>query len=115
MITTHETPTPDYGAPWNYYIDYDMALTKNGSVCDANHAVACVNACAGMTDPVAEIQAMREAIISSYHMLKYFEGLMPNLVYLTEQQWLNTQEGKNTVSALTKLKPFLPDGPPPKP
>lgn len=55
----------------------------------------------------AEIEAMREAIISSYNMLKYFEKFTPNLVDLTEQQWLNTQEGKNTVSALTKLQPFI--------
>lgn len=55
----------------------------------------------------AEIEAMREAIISSYNMLKYFEKFTPNLVDLTEQQWLNTQEGKNTVSALAKLQPFI--------
>jgi hypothetical protein len=55
----------------------------------------------------AENAAMREAITSSYHMLKYFERFMPNLVDFTEQQWLNTQEGKNTMSALAKLQPFI--------
>lgn len=63
----------------------------------------------------AEVEAMREAITSSYHMLKYFERFMPNLVDFTEQQWLNTQEGKNTMSALAKLEPFIPDATPTKP
>lgn len=63
----------------------------------------------------AEIEAMREAITFSYHMLKYFERFMPNLVDFTEQQWLNTQEGKNTMSALAKLEPFIPDATPTKP
>ena len=53
---------PDYGEPWYYDDDLDLALTRNGSAGDERRIVDCVNACQNMTDPAAEIQAMREAI-----------------------------------------------------
>lgn len=104
---TPETPTPDYGEPWGYDIDYDMALTKNGSVCDANRAVACVNACAGMTDPAAEIAVMREAIKEAASHLSGFLGFHADALSLDQVKALS--------ATLDKLKPFLPDATPPKP
>lgn len=101
MSTTPETPTPEtdafkrtVGTVWH---DFAERLERERDAARAENAV------------------MREAITSSYHMLKYFERFTPNLVALTEQQWLNTQEGKNTMSALTKLKPFITDAPHPQP
>ena len=66
---------PDYGEPWRQH------LAIRGTVVDRNgtyiidtlrkmkRAVACVNACAGMTDPSAEIQAMRDAIRDAHEAL----------------------------------------------
>jgi hypothetical protein len=58
--------TPDYGEPWTPAFR-NSARTKSGydhSFMDSyrSRAIACVNACAGMADPAAEITAMREAI-----------------------------------------------------
>lgn len=52
---------PDHGEPWN-----EQTADMNKGVHwlnteQFNRAVTCVNACTGMTDPSAEIQAMREA------------------------------------------------------
>jgi hypothetical protein len=68
-----DTPTPDYGEPWKFSRgepsiesrDDDAVLTGiDYEIDDAKiqRAVSCVNACAGMADPAAEITAMREAI-----------------------------------------------------
>jgi len=94
---TPETPTPETDAKWHagHFVSETMSREYASKLERERDAAR------------AQIEAMREAIISSYHMLKYFERFMPNLVDLTEQQWLNTQEGKNTVSALAKLQPFL--------
>lgn len=89
--------TPDYGEPWDYDIEYDMALTKNGSVCDARRAVSCVNACAGMADPAAEIQAMLEAIREAHAS---FDELW-NLSF--DVPWATSEKAE---AALAKLKPF---------
>jgi hypothetical protein len=53
------TPSPDYGEPWYYDDDLDLALTRNGSAGDERRIVECVNACKGMADPAVEIEAMR--------------------------------------------------------
>jgi hypothetical protein len=69
---------PDYGEPWkpaySFYIsDRDDDVAVDDSTVRGFHewkqrdrAIECVNACAGMTDPSAEIQAMREAIKEIY-------------------------------------------------
>lgn len=105
---TPETPTPETDADYKEAQDFERSalvepLEKFLKLERERNAA------------MAEIEAMREAITSSYHMLKYFERFMPNLVDFTEQQWLNTQEGKNTMSALAKLEPFIPDATPTKP
>lgn len=53
------TPSPDYGEPWYYDDDLDLALTRNGSAGDERRIVECVNACRGMVDLAAEIESMR--------------------------------------------------------
>ena len=89
--------TPDYGEPWGYDIDYDMALTKNGSVCDANRAVACVNACACMADPAAEIQAMREAIREAHRFIRD----------IVKNHECGDDTDASGEAALTKLQTFI--------
>jgi len=61
-----EKPTPDYGEPWRdqmgtvrdrmeYFVSMASPETRS-------RIIACVNACAGMPDPAAEIEAMRKEI-----------------------------------------------------
>jgi len=59
------TPTPDYGEPWNYNYDFDLALTRNGSAGDERRIAECVNACAGMADPAAEIANLKMELDAS--------------------------------------------------
>lgn len=67
--------TPDYGEPWNVgRIDrpiedrhgHDPLMLHS----TASRAVLCVNACAGMADPAAEIQEMRYSIREAYNAIK---------------------------------------------
>lgn len=67
----------------------------------------CVNACAGMTDPVAEIQAMREAIKAANEGLHSAMQYILSLPYFGNLEELGTTE--KVQSALGKLKPFLND------
>jgi len=73
MSTTPETPTPDYGEPWKVDSARGVRHESGGVICYpfgsreeeqkmADRIVACVNACAGMTDPANEIQSLREKL-----------------------------------------------------
>jgi hypothetical protein len=60
----NDTPTPDYGEPWKVgRIDRPMEDRHGHDPLmlhrTASRAVRCVNACAGMVDPAAEIAALR--------------------------------------------------------
>lgn len=70
---TPETPTPDYGEPWKVDSARGVRHESGGVICYpfgsreeeqkmAGRIVACVNACAGMTDPANEIQSLREKL-----------------------------------------------------
>lgn len=89
------TPSLDYGEPWYYDDDLDLALTRNNSAGDERRIVDCVNACRGMADPAAEIQAMREAIKN----------------FCKEQEWaVDAWKKQAHVAALfelAKLQPFI--------
>jgi hypothetical protein len=70
-----DTPTPAYGEPWKVgRIDRPMEDRHGHDPLmlhrTASRAVRCVNACAGMVDPAAEIQAMREAIREAHDAIK---------------------------------------------
>lgn len=65
QMSTPKT-APDFGEPWNLDTGDDDILIRSrfGQVVSTNtleRIVSCVNACAGMSDPAAEIQALREA------------------------------------------------------
>lgn len=71
--------TPEYGEPW-----HEQTATMNKGVHwlnteQFNRAVACVNACAGMADPAAEIEAMREAIREAHEAFILGENTLPKL------------------------------------
>ena len=60
-----------------------------------------------------QIEAMREAIREAGHILGYYRKFTPALVDLPEDIWLETVEGKQVLSALTKLQPFIAPWTPP--
>lgn len=62
---------------------------------DAARAVACRNACQGMPDPAAEIEAMREAMQAAYEAMYDARDLTEN--------W----EDRKLAAAMTKLQPFV--------
>lgn len=76
-MTTSATITPDYGEPWTMrevfhecpYADRDE-LPLGDELEHRARIIACVNACAGMADPAAEISAMKGALMIAK------EGLM---------------------------------------
>lgn len=104
---THQnmnTPTPDYGEPWRAtYVsriedrdDYWQADTRCNDRRD--RIIACINACAGMADPAAEIAAMREAIRQAIPYLEDHQDVGP-LGYGWKSDELQ--------STIAKLQPFI--------
>lgn len=74
MNTNTDNETPDYGEPWACEPDGNgiSIYARNDTVYSiqesfawdeiyARRAVACVNACAGMSDPAAEIAELRRS------------------------------------------------------
>ena len=109
---------PDFGEPWHYR---ELTMDKPGGHCydrdynivsrfgpdiQSRRIVQCVNACAGMTDPAAEIQAMREAIREAHEALG---GCMKYILKLPlSGSDLECEVMDDAHHALRKLKPFLP-------
>lgn len=101
MSTTTQQPAPDFGEPWktaNYrdggiVTSYDQPIMEGFKL--VKRAVACVNACAGMSDPAAEIQALRDAINGAWEMLQGVE------------EHLDGNRAMFVQAALAKLQPFL--------
>lgn len=127
-MTTTQQPAPDYGEPWQLTTDFAFDIKIRGELAasfdkieHANRAISCVNACAGMADPAAEVQAMREAIEEAFAALDSdalwaFDNTPPKEL---EARWLDgkgsSTSGPNNClafferrkSALAKLQPFL--------
>ena len=73
------TPTPDYGEPWQIgRIDRPMKDRHGHDPLmlhrTAARAVACVNACAGLADPAAEIAASRATSTTGVKAIGYATG-----------------------------------------
>lgn len=104
------TPSPDYGEPWYYDDDLDLALTRNGSAGDERRIVECVNACQNMADPAAEIQAMSDAIKDAESALrKCLNHLLMQPTFARNssdiEREAETMESVHVV--LGKLQPFI--------
>jgi hypothetical protein len=92
----------DYGEPWTPAFR-NSARTASGydhGFLDTfqKRAIACVNACAGMADPAAEIAAMREAIREADGALKELRNFYLDCTGLPACA---------ANAALTKLQPFI--------
>lgn len=100
--------TPDYGEPWSasdkalYHRDGPLASFMITAEM-AERVVQCVNACAGMSNPAAEIQAMRDAIKEAHEALRAWPraGSGMSTDFMAQSQAFRTGQ-----AALAKLKPF---------
>lgn len=112
-----DTPTPDYGEPWNVgRIDRPIEDRKGHDPLmlhsTASRAVLCVNACAGMVDPAEEIAAMREAIKvirdADLALRKCLNYLIVQPIFARNNSDIEREsETMESVHlALTKLQPF---------
>lgn len=102
MSTPNKT-APDFGEPWQLTTDFAFDITIRGELAasfdkieHATRAIACVNACAGMSDPAAEIQAMRDAVKEAREALERLADCD-----------LDFYEVRLAESALSKLQPLL--------
>lgn len=99
------TLKPDYGEPWT--------LMSTGAVHDRNdnlvtedsaklRMLSCVNSCAGMADPAAEIEAMRKVMTEAAEQLSGFLGFHAESLSLDQVRALS--------ATLAKLQPFTTPG-----
>ena len=95
-----QQPAPDFGEPWKA-TDYHF-ITSEGNFSTGvlaslyrNRIAACVNACASMRDPAAEIQALRDAVKEAHDAFEDLMGLIPDV-----PPWAHTE----AKLALAKLK-----------
>ena len=114
-----QQPAPDLGEPWqNELGDFEIYPRTGGDAIayaegakTRDRVIACVNACRGMTDPAAEIQALREAIKEAHYALAYVynhgEGSC-TFPYRTDDDLCSENRFYHVKDALDSLKPFLP-------
>lgn len=105
-----QPPAPDYGEPWQIGImGFPQAVTNSqGKIMAGNsavaRAVACVNACAGMADPAATIDAMREAIREAHDALSRLDDCR---VFYADGMDIDNYTTDDCATARAKLQPFL--------
>lgn len=101
-MSTQNT-APDFGEPWQSETgDFEIySKSEHNATAYAESArirdriIKCINACAGMQDPAAEIEAMRAAIREASKDLECVRCLESTDTILKRE-------------ALAKLKPFIP-------
>jgi hypothetical protein len=112
-----DTPAPDYGEPWqatsaregSIVAHRDQPILESFKL--VKRAVVCVNACAGMADPAAEIAAMREAIKEAGNaLIKAFHVHRAITTYAQDQSEIDKAVNKEHCemldAALAKLQPY---------
>ena len=106
---------PDFGEPWKTtnYRDSGIVTSYGRPIIEGfelvKRAVACVNACAGMSDPAKEIQAMQEAIKEAWIQIQYAEAGFAGLALRVCPNDSAVESVLNRIhEALAKLQPFLP-------
>lgn len=109
------TPTPDYGEPWEATSLHFLTARGNFSTgvlasLHSKRIAKCVNACQGMADPAAEIQAIREAIMDADLALrKCLNHLLMQPIFARNSSDIEREaETMESVHvALGKLQPLL--------
>lgn len=131
-MNTPQNTAPDFGEPW-HKSSFNSPLGASGDfegvleiysrenrlrIAEAwnpedeteeafSRIVQCVNACTGMPDPAAQIQAMREVIREAYDTfvnLQEYWNQDQNESAMTDACWHTINESS---AALAKLQPFL--------
>ena len=122
-MNTDTDKTPDYGEPWskategNGFAVYARNDTVYGiiehtsfDVRYANRIVQCVNACAGMADPAAELAAMREAVAVTQALAEWSARYPRGFIYSASNCQMDAEliELEERAKAATaKLQPFI--------
>jgi len=113
-MNTPNNTAPDFGEPWkttNYrnggiLTSYDQPIMEGFKL--VKRAVTCVNACAGMRDPAAEIQALRDAVKEAYRVIENARFVHQAITTYAPQDAVDKIENQkhcdNMSSALAKLK-----------
>jgi len=107
----------DFDTPWASEIgDFEIySKSEHNATAYAESArirdriIKCINACAGMQDPAAEIQAMRAAIREAEKSLKYVHDCL-NLWHNAAGYNCQSHDADALADAeitLAKLQPFL--------
>ena len=107
--------TQDYDEPWdfdgeNWITDVDNKEVLNLDSIHSKNAkrlVACVNACAGMTDPAAEIEAMREVVAAAENCRHWHDCSYNPATGKTEGVIISAVSFWELHAALDKLQPFI--------
>ena len=101
-----QKPAPDYGEPWKA-MSAGAVHNRNDNLVAGYSArqrmLSCVNACASMADPAAEIQAMRDAIKEAYEALLRVSECK---IFYAESMDIDNHTTDDCASALANLKPF---------
>ena len=140
MSTSSQNTAPDFGEPWKCETgDFEIySKSEHNATAYAESArirdriIKCVNACQGMADPAAEIEAMRAAISEAHEAFKvsliraYTAGYQHGHEATVEGGFIPVHHSDETEfhaenihqmlcdgslpesSALSKLQPFLP-------
>ena len=107
-MSDKQNTAQDFGEPWE--TNCQSVYDRNGPLYFsaptpelASRIVQCVNACQGMPDPAAEIQAMREVIREAAHAMENLiiakrGGMQPANALIDAMTYAK--------KALAKLKPF---------
>ena len=100
MSTPNKT-APDFGEPWEYTSFRNCIRDRHNVLRQIeddlrDRSRVCVNACAGMSDPAAEIQALRDAVKEAREALERLADCD-----------LDFYEVRLAESALSKLQPLL--------
>jgi hypothetical protein len=114
-MSTTPTPTPDYGEPWRMEPDsrtylevvknrHEITMAGRGATL---RAVQCVNACAGMADPAAEIQAMRDIVAAAQNCRHWHDCSYNPETGKTEGVIISTESFWDLSAAIAKLQPFI--------
>lgn len=98
QMSTPKT-APDFGEPWTRSFTNAFKINtgelRHFECGWRDRAISCVNACAGMSDPAAEIQALREAVKEAGDAFEDLISLLPDV-----PPWAHTE----ATLALSKLQ-----------
>lgn len=116
MNTNKNKEASDYGEPWaldatdgflNKVVSTDGKCVSG--LGPTRRAIQCVNACAGMADPAAELAAMREAIAVAQALAEWSARYPRGVIYSASNRQMDAELielEESAKAAMAKLQPF---------